>query len=327
MIAAGREAGVPVMNRTDRLLAIVLELQRKGHRRAEDLAATFETSKRTIYRDIQALCESGVPVVAQPGIGYSLVEGYFLPPVAFSADEATMLLLGSQFVADNFDARYREAAEAAGRKIEAVLSEPLRSEVASLRECIVFVTPETLGRDALAGPLQQLRRAILERKTVRFHYHTRYSSDGRSARNYREADPYGLIHYGDSWYLIAWCHLRNDYRNFKVARIADLKIHDRVFERDPKFRMEPPEEDNRDLVVRAIFDHESAPWVKESRSYYIDEMEDVPDGLMVTLRVRVEDEIFQWFMSWGGHVRVLEPESLQLRLVEGAKNILKNYSW
>jgi predicted DNA-binding transcriptional regulator YafY len=88
------------MNRTDRLLAIVLELQRKDNQRAEDLAAIFETSKRTIYRDIQALCESGVPVVSQPGLGYSLVKGYFLPPVSFSSDEATMLLLGNQFVAD-----------------------------------------------------------------------------------------------------------------------------------------------------------------------------------------------------------------------------------
>src|SRR5262249_31219100 len=98
------------MNRTDRLLAIVLELQRKGARRAEDLAATFETSKRTIYRDVQALCESGVPVVAQPGVGYSLVEGYFLPPVSFSLDEATMLLLGADSAAQNFDAQYRAAA-------------------------------------------------------------------------------------------------------------------------------------------------------------------------------------------------------------------------
>ena len=121
------------MNRTDRLLAIVLELQRKGARRAEDLAATFETSKRTIYRDIQALCESGVPVVAQPGVGYSLVEGYFLPPVSFNVDEATMLLLGADSASQNFDAQYRDAAASAGRKIEAVLSEKLRGEVEYLR--------------------------------------------------------------------------------------------------------------------------------------------------------------------------------------------------
>src|SRR5215510_9314181 len=114
------------MNRTDRLLAIVLELQARGSRRAEDLAATFETSKRTIYRDIQALCEAGVPIVSTPGRGYSLMQGYFLPPLSFTTEEATMLLLGSDFMAQNFDAQYREAARSAGRKIAGVLPEKLR---------------------------------------------------------------------------------------------------------------------------------------------------------------------------------------------------------
>lgn len=86
------------MNRTDRLLAIILELQDRKHLRAEDLAAIFEVSKRTIYRDIQALCEAGVPVVAMTGQGYSLPEGYFLPPVSFSPDEALLLILGIEVV-------------------------------------------------------------------------------------------------------------------------------------------------------------------------------------------------------------------------------------
>src|SRR6185295_20274165 len=100
------------MNRTDRLLAIVLEIQAKKQVRAKDLAATFEVTKRTIYRDIAALSESGVPIVAIPGQGYSLVEGYFLPPLTFNSDEAIMLLLGADFVAQNFDAQYRSAAQA-----------------------------------------------------------------------------------------------------------------------------------------------------------------------------------------------------------------------
>ena len=87
------------MNRTDRLLAILLEIQAKKQVRAEDLAAIFEVSKRTIYRDVLALMESGVPVVAIPGQGYSLVEGYFLPPLTFNTDEAIMLLLGADFMA------------------------------------------------------------------------------------------------------------------------------------------------------------------------------------------------------------------------------------
>src|SRR3954453_18210148 len=116
------------MNRTDRLLGLLLELQRVRKVRAEDLAAKFETSRRTIYRDIQALSETGVPIVAQPGHGYSLMDGYFLPPLTFTGEEATMLLFGIGLIAGHFDAQYRQAAHAAAGKIEAVLSGPLRDE-------------------------------------------------------------------------------------------------------------------------------------------------------------------------------------------------------
>src|SRR5919108_2232782 len=128
------------MNRTDRLLAIILELQGKGRQRAEDLAETFETSKRTIYRDVQALGEAGVPIVSIPGQGYSLMKGYFLPPLSFTTDEATMLLLGSDFMAQNFDAQYRQAAQSAGRKISGVLPEKLRDEGDYLQKSIRFIS-------------------------------------------------------------------------------------------------------------------------------------------------------------------------------------------
>jgi predicted DNA-binding transcriptional regulator YafY len=314
------------MNRTDRLLAIVLELQRKGSRRAEDLATTFETSKRTIYRDIQALCESGVPVVSQPGVGYSLVEGYFLPPVSFSADEATILLLGADSAAQNFDAQYRDAAATASRKIEAVLSEKARGDVGYLRDSIAFVAPATLASGESASFLPQLRRAIIDRRTIRFDYHTRYSEDGSAARNTRDADPYAMLHYGDAWYLIGHCHLRRDIRNFRLDRMTGLRILERTFSRPPNFRLDPPVDDQRNLKVVALFSPEVAPWVRESRSYYIDTMEEVADGLLATMRVRVENEIFQWLFSWGSQVRILEPESLRRRLVTEAGKILENYS-
>jgi len=127
------------MNRTDRLLAIVLELQGRGRRRSEDLAATFEVSKRTIYRDVEALCQMGVPVVSVPGRGYSLVEGYFLPPLRFTTDEAILLTLGSDVMAQSFDAEYAQAAESAVRKITGALPEELRDEVQSLQESIRFL--------------------------------------------------------------------------------------------------------------------------------------------------------------------------------------------
>jgi predicted DNA-binding transcriptional regulator YafY len=311
------------MNRTDRLLAMVLELQRKGRRRAEDLAATFEISRRTVYRDVQALCEAGVPVVALPGQGYALMDGYFLPPLSFSTDEATMLLLGSEFVAKHFDSQYKAAAHSASRKIEAVLSDKLRAEVDYLQNSIALVAMNI--RTGESGILRRIRRAIIERKTLQFLYHTRFSEDGTSRRNRREADPYGLLNYAGAWYLVAYCHMRNALRNFRLERISDLKVLEKSFTRPDNFSLEAPAPDNqRKLLIRALFDIEIADWVKEAKVFFVEEMQDTAEGLLVSLRVRTENEVVNWLLSWGGKVKVLEPPSMQKRLIQEAQKILDN---
>jgi predicted DNA-binding transcriptional regulator YafY len=99
------------MNKTDRMLAIILELQRNRMLRAEDLAERFETSVRTIYRDVQALSEAGVPIIGAPGTGYSLMEGYFLPPISFTVEEAVTLLIGTDFIEQRFDQDYEVQAQ------------------------------------------------------------------------------------------------------------------------------------------------------------------------------------------------------------------------
>ena len=314
------------MNKTDRLLAIVLELQRKGRQRAEDLAETFETSKRTIYRDILALCEAGVPILSVPGQGYSLIEGYFLPPLSFTTEEATMLLLGSDFMAQNFDAQYRAAAKSAGHKIEGVLPETLRSDVQYLRNNIRFIgstaTPDT-REHAL---LQQLRRALLDRNTVRFCYHTRHRSDEQSATHTREADPYGLAYFLNSWVLVAYCHMRRDIRNFRLDRIEDLEILPHAFTRPDAFQLLQGERSQpRTMMIRALFDKEIARWVREGRSYYVTSEEETADGLLVTLMIRQPSEILPWLLSWGSHVRIIEPDSIRERLEEEARAMLQNY--
>ncbi len=314
------------MNRTDRLLAIVLELQAKGTQRAGDLAATFETSTRTIYRDVQALSEAGVPVVAVPGRGYSLMAGYFLPPVSFTTDEATMLLLGADYMARSFDARYRAAAQTAGRKIEAVLPADRRAEVRALQERVLFITTDPLDDPADQALLGQLRRAIVEQQTVRFHYHARSAPDGATTPSVREADPYTLIHVGRAWYLAAYCHLRADVRHFRLDRMAALTLLDRRFTRPASFTVRSRDEDEgRTLVIRALFDHEVARWVREARSLFTVGEEETADGWLVTLAVRHEREVLGWLLGWGRHVRVLEPESLRWRLVAEAEAVLRHH--
>jgi predicted DNA-binding transcriptional regulator YafY len=333
------------MNRTDRLLAIILELQRKGRQRAEDLAETFETSKRTIYRDIQALGEAGVPIISIPGLGYSLMKGYFLPPLSFTTDEATMLILGSDLMAQSFDAQYRSAALSASRKIENVLPEKLLEEVHYLQDSIRFVTTDAMEQPTETEKLLQVRRAILQRNTIRFRYFTRHPSsiaevEGESgvsirrhtsaaptapAQSTREADPYGLVHFLNAWHVIAYCHLRQDIRNFRLDRIDDLVLLSKTFQRPANFKMGESQSGQRTrMLVRVLFDMEVARWVKESRSYYITSQELTPDGLLVTLKPHQESEVLQWLLSWGSHVRVLEPESLRLLITKEAHGMLRN---
>ncbi len=316
------------MNRTDRLLAIVLELQGRGQARAQDLAALFETSKRTIYRDIEALSEAGVPIVATTGQGYTLMEGYFLPPLSFTADEATTLLLGGDFVAGQFDAQYRAAVVSAERKIEAVLPERRRKELRDMRESVHMITPDGPQAPAPLVPelLGTLRRAILDRHTVRFRYHGRYAGDAHAALGERYADPYSLAHVAGAWYLIAHCRQRHALRKFRLDRIERLSLTEDHFVRPTNFRLpEEQQNDDRRVIVRVSFAGEAARWVRESRYFYIVAQEDTDTGLLVTLRVRREEEIIPWLLGWGRQARVLEPRSLRQRLAAEAAAVLAHY--
>lgn len=310
------------MNRTDRLLAIVLELQSRGKRRAEDLAAAFEVSKRTIYRDVHALCEAGVPVVSEPGSGYWLVDGYFLPPLRFTREEAMLLLLGSAVMEQSFDAEYQAAARNAGRKISAVLPDDLRSQVESLQERIQFFPS---GRGAGAEHLPIIRRAIVTQQTLRFHYHARSGETGSHSLD-RDADPYGLVFVSVHWYVVAHCHIRGAIRNFRLDRIDRPSLLPRLFMRPANFEIGQVSRSERDVVVRVLFDATIARWVREDRLFYIESKQETNNGLLVTLRVRHESDVLQWLLGWGAGVRVLEPASLAHRLRAEAEALLLQYA-
>ena len=186
------------MNRTDRLLAIVLELQGRDRVTADVLAQTFEVSKRTIYRDIAALNESGVPVVSAAGQGYWLMEGYFLPPVSLSPDEAIMLVLGSEVMAQSFDAQYQAAAKSGSRKLEAVLTPEVQAQVAYLKENIRFITPQTEASTDVPDILQRVRRAIVERRSLYLHYFKRANAH-RGELTERKVDPHSFVHLNGAW--------------------------------------------------------------------------------------------------------------------------------
>jgi len=315
------------MNKTERQLAITLELQRNKLVRAEDLAARFETSVRTIYRDIQALSEAGVPIAGAPGQGYSLMEGYFLPPVSFTAEEAVALLMGADFIEQRLDADYSPVAEAAKRKIEAVLPEPVRADSMRVRETMrLLQAGEPVTSRKEKDYLGQIRRAILERRKIRFVYLKKYPETDGSRMNIREAAPYGLTLVQGNWTLVAHCDLRQDIRHFRLSRMTELAVLEEGFAMPAGFdlnRYQPPDDRNLRVVVRANPD--IADKIAETTHFYMEQAEEREDGLRVTFRVRQPEELLPYILGWGGAVVVLEPESFRRQIQIEAENILNRY--
>lgn len=246
------------MNRTDRLLAILLAFQAQRELRAEDLAARFEVSVRTIYRDVQALTETGVPIAAMPGTGYRLLDGYFLPPLTFTADEAALLALGGGFVRDRVDPALSGAVQEALRKLISVLPADRRTAVSQWQEEMRFVS---FRGHQDTGPLTALRTAIHERRVV----HLLYQSRGSDASQWRAVEAISLLHTHTAWCLVAYCRLRQAPRIFRLDRIDQAEPLGERFEMNARHQIGPfiGQDLERHAEARVQVDQSAERWVRE----------------------------------------------------------------
>ncbi|MBN3522886.1 helix-turn-helix transcriptional regulator [Paenibacillus apiarius] len=323
------------MNRTDRLLAILLELRSRKLCRAEDLAEQFEISVRTVYRDMLALSEAGIPICAVPGQGYSLMEGYFLPPLSLLPEEAILLLCGGELMESIFYSPWKEHARSAHRKIEALLSSSQREQVDELRQQVRILPVPYAESSALRDQdlemdtrlFGMIREGIQENCVLHIEYYGLHNgSEGDSSPTRRKIHPYGLIHVGGRWMLVAYCELRQAMRHFRLDRIEALQPTKETFLRDPDFSLPAYKKDNdRTVKVQVCFTPDIASQVRASRCFYIDSYEEQADRLLVNLLVRREDEALSWILGWGYRAKVLEPASLVQRIEEEIAALQKVY--
>jgi predicted DNA-binding transcriptional regulator YafY len=304
------------MNRMDRLFAILLQLQARGQQRAQDLAADFEVSIRTIYRDMQALSEAGVPVVALPGQGYGLQEGYFLPPLMFTALEAGALSLGAEYVSQTLDAPFRAAADSAQAKLANALTAEGRRDLQQLQESMRFIQPQD---EPTHARLRELRDAILGRKVLRITYH----AYGRPAAEDRDVEPYGLIHFGRSWHLLAYCRTRQAPRMFRLDRIDAVQLQGGRVEHtrglSARTAGPPPQEDLPTVRVRA--EASVVRWMREEHPHGLVREEREGEQYVLTFAVRDMARLARWLLQWGDAAEVLEPPELRQRLAEQGRRI------
>ena len=206
------------MNRTDRLMGIIAHLQAKKHRTVAQIAGQFGISERTVFRDLRAMQEIGVPIGFEPGKGYFIVGGYFLPPVSLTAEEANALALTEPLVLRFADKEVAKHVGTALAKIKMVLGNGQREKLEHMQTKTAHYIPDQyahlLDQNNYLTTIQQ---AIVGKTILRIDYE---NLQGEATT--REVEPIGLTFYSLNWHLIAWCHLRGDYRDFRTSRIRQL---------------------------------------------------------------------------------------------------------
>jgi predicted DNA-binding transcriptional regulator YafY len=291
-----------------------------GRRTARDLAAAFEVSQRTVYRDVQALCEAGVPVVALPGQGYSLTEGYFLPPLMFTGLEAGALSIGADYVARSLGPPFRSAAESAQAKLGNALTAESRRELRDVQESIQIVQTENQPAHRY---LRELRDAIVGRRVLEITYHTY----GRPAPRERTVEPYGLLHFGQAWQLLAYCRLRQSPRVFRLDRIDNVIVLGERFERNPEthVRSGPRDSPGDQVTVHVRVLSRVVRWLREERPFGL--VSEAEDGENTTLvfAVRDVDRLCQWLFKWGQHIEVISPDYVRRQMHDIGKLVAQRH--
>ena len=209
------------MRRADRLFQIVHMLRAQPVTTGGQLADTLGVSKRTIYRDVQDLQRSGVPIRGEAGVGYALNRRFELPPMTFTSAELEGLVLGARIVAAWGDPELAAAVGSAMSRIEGVLPDALRKVVLETALFAAgFPRQTTMAREVAV-----MRRAISEHRRLHFAY-TR--ADGEQTE--RSVRPLALFFWGDKWTLASWCEMRGDYRSFRPDRMTDVRLLDTTFD-------------------------------------------------------------------------------------------------
>lgn len=208
--------------RLSRLTAIITQLQTKRLLTAPELAGKYGVSIRTIYRDIRALEQSGVPIITEEGKGYSLMEGYRIPPVMFTENQANALILAEQLVLKTKDTSFINDYSEAIEKIKAVLKHNQKDKVKILSDRTRFDFNVT--RERSSSNLSDIQYALTNFIILKIDY-----TNEKEETTTRLLEPFALIS-TDNWLLIAYCRMRKAFRFFRLDRIKKLELLNENFE-------------------------------------------------------------------------------------------------
>jgi len=308
--------------RFDRVIAILIQLQSKKIVKAQELAERFEVSLRTIYRDIRTLEASGVPIYGEAGIGYSLVEGYRLPPVMLTREEASSFIAAEKLMQKFIDKELGQHYQSAMFKLKSVMQSSDKDWVSSM-ESKVVIQPSmgNLFNENVPNAMSILFKSVADKTQVVLDYQA-IDADISSERT---IEPVGVFHDHNNWYVFGFCHLRNDYRQFRADRIEGIKKTQNAFtkEHETLETYLKKAEEISTTKVRILVDKKISKYLSSEKKYYgFVSQKNAGDLVEMTFLSRdIENGFARWFLMFADYAEIIEPKSLNDRVLE----LINNY--
>ncbi|MGZ3752248.1 MAG: helix-turn-helix transcriptional regulator [Mucilaginibacter sp.] len=305
------------MNRIDRISAILIQLQSRRVVKASDIADRFNISLRTVYRDIKTLEEAGIPLIGEAGVGFSIMDGYRLPPVMFTRDEAAAFLTAEKLMEKLTDPLSDETYKSAMYKIRSVLRTAEKDFLENIDGHIEVMKSRRLaGSKYDLNPLQIILQAIAQRNVLAIHYFAAHNQQ----KSERSIEPVGVFYQDNYWHLIAWCRLRNDYRDFRLDRISGISLSAERFKtQHPNLKeyisQSAKERNLQQIVIRV--EKKVLPYLNEQKYYngFVSEYE-IGGMIEMTFLTEFLEGFVRWMMMYGDMAEVISPENLKDRIRE-----------
>lgn len=315
------------MNRIDRLTAILILLQTKRIIAGKEIAERFGISLRTVYRDIRALENAGVPIGSEAGLGYFLSEGYHLPPVVFTRDEAGALLMGSKLIEKYSDHSVNRHFALALDKVKAVLGKSEKEHLNTLTSYIEVLksspgTPAGFPNDLLL----EIQAVLGQNRLIRIQYTSGYKDETTR----RTVEPLGLCFYAAHWHLLAYCRLRKDYRDFRVDRIKTVSELKEKFNGRRHGNL-------KDLIGRIVyatdlkpaclrFEHKIARFIQDQKHFFGFVKEKTFEGMVeMEFLTASYDHLARWLLSFSDGVTIVSPEPLKAIIRQHARRLIEHH--
>ncbi len=322
-----------VINKLERLVAIILKLNHIDKITAKELADIFEVNIRTIYRDIEALSQMDVPIVTHLGKngGYSLMDSFFISPILFNKDEIFTLLLSQKLIDDVKIPGYSKYAHTAFLKIRDNMSEEMFAELKDIENRILFDVKEKNSSPENLSFFEQIKQSLENNKKIKISYFNPHKMETTS----RVIQPYGMKYSDGAWYIIAYCELRKELRIFRLRRIKEAVLIDEEFSLPSEFNIDDFAQKNKvkrysrgQDKVKLYFKvtHNIYHIIKEYNYFkncQINKKND--DHLFFKIETTVPENYIDYCFHFYDGLELISPEWLRNKIKTEIANLAKRY--